>query len=101
MHLVVVTRGGGLWHTIRHLNGSWQPSFGDIKGQEPNDPGHFSGAGSAGVHGEFHFGAITDDGRKWHTIRHAEGNREPFFGDGKGEECNDPRHFAIVRFTGS
>jgi hypothetical protein len=49
LHLVNLTDDGDMWHTIRHPDGSWQPAFGDVKGQEKNDPGYFSAVGCAGV----------------------------------------------------
>jgi hypothetical protein len=49
LQVVGVTHEGGVWHTIRHAAGTWQPFFGDVKGQESNDPGHFSAVGCAGV----------------------------------------------------
>ena len=39
LHITGVTSDGKLWHTIRFADGSWQPSFGDVKAQESNDPG--------------------------------------------------------------
>jgi hypothetical protein len=42
LQLVACTSVGGMWHTIRHGDGSWEPSFGDVKGQEVSDPGHFA-----------------------------------------------------------
>ena len=47
--VVGLTDDGGMWHTIRHAEATWQPFFGDVKGVESNDPGHFSAVGCAGV----------------------------------------------------
>jgi hypothetical protein len=49
LHVVGLTDDGGMWHTIRRADGSWQSSFGDVKAVESNDPGHFSAVGCAGV----------------------------------------------------
>ncbi len=100
LHLVATTDTGGMWHTIRHRDGSWQPSFGDVKSVESNDPGHFSAVGCAGVNGEVHVVGLTDDGRMWHTIRHNDQSWQPFFGDVKGVESNDPGYFATVACAG-
>ncbi len=100
LHLVAVTDIGGMWHTIRHRDGSWQPFFGDVKSIESNDPGHFSAVGCAGVNGEVHVVGLTDDGRMWHTIRHDDQSWQPFFGDVKGVESNDPGYFATVACAG-
>jgi hypothetical protein len=85
-----------MWHTIRRADGSWQPFFGDVKGQESNDPGYFTAVGCAGVGGDLHVVALTDDGRMWHTIRRASGAWQPSFGDVKGQEANDPGYFSAV-----
>src|SRR5262249_56703219 len=83
LHVVALTDTGGMWHTIRHRDGSWQPSFGDVKSVESNDPGHFTAVGCAGVNSEVQVVGLTDDGRMWHTIRHDEQSWQPFFGDVK------------------
>ena len=41
--------GNQLWHTIRHADGSWQPSFGLVEGQESNNPGPFGAISCGGV----------------------------------------------------
>jgi hypothetical protein len=96
LHVVGLTEDGGMWHTIRHANGSWQPFFGDVKAQESNDPGEFKAAGTAGVSGELHVVGVTDDGGMWHTIRHVDGSWQPSFGDVKAQESNDPGEFDAV-----
>jgi hypothetical protein len=52
LQLVAVDAGGKLWHTIRHPDGSWQPTFGNIDGQETSDPGPFADASCGGVGSE-------------------------------------------------
>jgi hypothetical protein len=94
--VVGLTTDGGMWHTIRHPEATWQPFFGDVKAQESNDPGHFSAVGCAGVNGELQLVGLTADGGMWHTIRHADGTWQPFFGDVKAQESNDPGHFSAV-----
>jgi uncharacterized protein YkwD len=80
LHLTAVTSDGKLWHTIRYTNGNWAP-FSDVKAHT-GAPGSIvaaavqvigSGAGSA-----LHLGAITSDGRLWHTIRQSDGSWLPF-----------------------
>jgi hypothetical protein len=106
LQLAGLTDAGGMWHTIRHADGSWQPFFGDVKGVESNDPGHFSAVSCAAVGGftsggsELHIVALTDDGRMWHTIRRADGSWQPFFGDVKDVESNDPGYFSAVGCAG-
>jgi hypothetical protein len=100
LQVVALTNDGKMWHTIRHADGSWQPAFGDVKAQESNDPGYFTAVGCAGVNGELHVVGLTDDGRMWHTIRHADGSWQPFFGDVKAQESNDPGYFTAVGCAG-
>lgn len=45
----IIQTFGQLWHTIRNADGSWQPNFGLIEGQEHNNPGAFSAISCAGV----------------------------------------------------
>lgn len=49
LHVVGITNVGGMWHTIRSADGTWQLSFGDVKRVESKDPGDFSATGCAGV----------------------------------------------------
>jgi hypothetical protein len=92
LHLSGVTDDGGVWHAIRHADGTWTP-FGDVKGQSGN-PGHFAAAAMAGVSGELQITGVTDDGGMWHAIRHPDGSWTPF-GDVKGQSGN-PGHFDAV-----
>ena len=70
LHVCAVTNDGRLWHTIRHTTSwSWD-SFGDVKAAA-SDPGMIVKVVGAEVNGELHVCAVTNDGRLWHTIRHA------------------------------
>jgi hypothetical protein len=100
LQLAGLTDTGGIWHTIRLNDSSWQSFFGDVKGVESNDPGHFSAVGCAGVNDQLQLAALTDDGKMWHTIRRADGSWQSFFGDVKGVESNDPGYFSAVSCAG-
>ena len=47
--LYLQTRLEGMGYQPAFANGSWQPSFGDVKAQEDNDPGPFIPIGVGGV----------------------------------------------------
>jgi len=91
---------GQLWHTIRNADGSWQPFFGLIEGQESNNPGWFTGVGCAGVGNELQLTGVGVNGQLWHTIRHADGTWQPFFGLIEGQESNNPGKFSAVSCAG-
>jgi hypothetical protein len=55
---VVGIVGGQLWHTIRNPDGTWQPTFGLIEGQEHNNPGAFSAVSCAGVGNQLQVGGV-------------------------------------------
>jgi hypothetical protein len=99
LHLVGVTKNGDVWHTIRHADGSWQPSFGNVKGQTSN-PGAFTSIRCTGSGAEVHLCGTTNDGRVWHTVRHADGTWQAGFGDVKGQTSN-PGAFTAVDCAGS
>src|SRR5437868_3024110 len=74
LHVVVVhgISGGGLWHTVRHADGSWQPGFAVVGGL-------FRRVACAGVGDALHVAGIADDGRLRHTVRFADGAWQPEF----------------------
>lgn len=78
LHLCGITTDGNLWHTIRHIDGTWQSSFEDVKSKTSN-PGAFIDVSCAGVADELHLCGVTSDGGLWHTIRHMDGTWSPFF----------------------
>ncbi|HKS52032.1 MAG TPA: PASTA domain-containing protein [Pseudonocardiaceae bacterium] len=100
LHVLAVTDVGGLWHTIRHRDGSWQPFFGDVKAVHPDDPGHVMAVDCADVSGDLHVVVETDNGLVWHTIRHPDGSWQPFFGNVKAVESNDPGFVTVVACAG-
>lgn len=76
-----VTQDGGLWHTLRHASGAWEP-FGDVKGAT-GDPGAFVDIACAGLNGELHLAGATraaeptpgaEGGPFRHTVRRADGS---------------------------
>ena len=99
LHVTGVTSDGKLWHTIRFANGSWQPFFGDVKAQESNDPGPLYAVDCAADGDDLQVISATNvldatnGGKLWHTIRFANGSWQPFFGDVKAQESNDPGLF--------
>ena len=100
LHLVALTADGGMWHTSRHPDGSWEPSFEDVKARQSNDPGYFTAVSCAGVGDDLHLVALTADGGMWHTSRHPDGSWEPSFKDVKARQSNDPGYFTAVSCAG-
>ena len=82
-----IAPSGQLWHTIRNADGSWQPQFGLVEGQETNNPDPFVRVGCAGVGNIMELVGIVN-GQLWHTIRNADGSWQSQFGlvEGPGEE---------------
>ena len=51
------TLNGQTWHTIRHNNGSWEATFGDVGGQAGN-PGNGRAVACGGIDTELHLVAL-------------------------------------------
>jgi hypothetical protein len=69
LHLCMTTKGGNVYHTIRHTS-SWQ-FFGDVfvaTGRPPD--GFFVDISCRQSGGELHVVGVTNHGQLWHTIRH-------------------------------
>jgi hypothetical protein len=88
---VVRTVNGQLWHTIRHIDGSWQ-AFGLIETQEQNDPGAFTDVSCAATTSSVGPAQLqvagTIAGQAWHTIRNADGSWQNSFGNVDGAAGN-------------
>ncbi|GHO92687.1 hypothetical protein KSF_027350 [Reticulibacter mediterranei] len=67
------TADGHLWHSIRHVDGSWS-GLGDVNSQV-TIPGPVRAiTATSSQSGEAQFMFATADGHLWHTIRHADGS---------------------------
>jgi hypothetical protein len=93
--IVGVTADGGMWHTIQHVDGSWQ-LFADVKGQAGNS-GHFAAVACARQDGVLRVCGVTADGGMWHTTRNVDGSWQPF-GNVKSQ-AGDPGSFVAVACT--
>jgi Tc toxin complex TcA C-terminal TcB-binding domain/Neuraminidase-like domain/Salmonella virulence plasmid 28.1kDa A protein len=91
LHVCGVTTTGGLFHVLRHFDGSWQRSFGDVKAATGTNPGRFSSVACAVDRtGILHVCATTVDGGIWHTLRHTNGSWQPSLGSVKAAARSDP-----------
>ena len=76
---LLATADGGLWHTIRFLDGSWEPLGRTlVESWDPTgyvtryirNPGRVVAlAAASAASGDAQFLMATDDGRLWHTVR--------------------------------
>ncbi len=96
LQLAGTTADGAIWHTIRHVDGSWQ-GFGNVKGQA-GDVGTFTAITTAAVAGEMQLAGVTSDGQVWHTIRDSAGSWQGF-GNVK-RQTGDPGSFTAVASAG-
>ena len=93
LQTIGVTNDGKLWHTIRHVNGTWD-GFGDVKSQA-GDRGFFINIAVANVNEELQVSGVTKGGGGlWHTIRHLNGTWDHFI-DVKSQAGN-PGAFTSV-----
>jgi hypothetical protein len=95
-----VSAPGWAWHTIRNVDGRWQPTFGVVQGQEHNNPGAFSAVSCAGVGSALQVVGIVG-GQLWHTIRNPDGSWQSTFGLIEGQEHNNPGAFSAVSCGGT
>jgi hypothetical protein len=81
LHIVVVANDKP-WHTIRFADGNWQPFWGDLLSGIADVLSLVTDANCAGTsNDELQVLVETADGKLWHTIRFADGNWQPFWGD--------------------
>ncbi len=73
VQFAIATADGGLWHTIRYSNGSWQ-SKGDLRAKLGISSKVTALAAGAGSGGSVQFAIATADGGLWHTIRSSNGS---------------------------
>jgi hypothetical protein len=87
LHVCAIDAKGVLWHTIRKVDGSWQPSFGDVKAatKTKNLRATPRVACATNQVGDLHVCVIDDHGGLWHTIRMADGSWPFAFGDVQAE----------------
>ncbi|MGE3287480.1 MAG: hypothetical protein AB7J32_15445 [Pseudonocardia sp.] len=98
VHVCVTTADGGIFHTIRFANGSWQPFFGNVKSQT-GDPGPATAiACTTDTDNNVHVCVTTADGGIFHTIRFANGSWQPFFGNVKSQ-TGDPGPATAIACT--
>ena len=100
LQLVGLSQDGQMWHTIRNPDGSWQPNYGWVEGQEHNNPGPFKAVSCAGVGGALQVVGLSQDGQMWHTIRNPDGSWAPNYGWVEGQEHNNPGAFMDVGCAG-
>lgn len=67
---IIVTQDGHVWHTIRHLDGSWQ-GVGDATAAAGLKGNAIAVAAASPMVGDAEFMIVTDDGHLWQTVRHA------------------------------
>lgn len=79
LHVVGVGIDGQLYHTIRHADGTWQPSFGPVASAVSGQPQGFGSLACSGTGGVLQL-AVLGDGQLYHAIRNADGSWQPFFG---------------------
>jgi hypothetical protein len=100
LQLVALGSDRRLWHNLL-LAGGWDQNSWSIESQEQNDPGTFNWVSCGGVDGELQVvGVDWPKGQLWHTIRHADGSWQPFFGLIEDNEINNPGYFGFVSCAG-
>ena len=67
-----VTEDGGVWRTLRYLDGTWLPQFVDLK-MEAGNPGSFAAVAFSEYDGVTEVVGLATDGNLWSTTRGFEG----------------------------
>ncbi|MFE1558470.1 transglycosylase family protein [Streptomyces sp. NPDC058734] len=80
---VAVESGGGLYHAVRNADRTWT-GFGDVQGVTGAVPGGVRTTAEAGINGDTHVLAVTNEGKLYHSIRFADRSWSDF-GDVAGE----------------
>jgi len=70
----------GLWHTIRHADGSWQSAYFSVDSAESNPTYTFSDAACAATTTDVQAVAVGPAGQLYHTLRDWSGGWQPSFG---------------------
>ena len=105
LHVVGLTQDGQLWHTIRKPDGSWQPKYDpipgqDATGQDASRTGPFMTVSCAGVGDLLQVVGLSPDGQMWHTILNRDGTWLPTYGLIEAQEQNNPGPFLDVSCAG-
>ncbi|MET9610064.1 transglycosylase family protein [Streptomyces sp. NPDC006512] len=69
---VLVDSGNGLHHATRFADGTWT-RFGNVEGEAAAVPGGVRAVAEAGINGDTHVLAVSNEGKLHHTVRNANG----------------------------
>jgi len=101
LHVVGVGNDSNLWHTLRNADGTWQPSFGLIKGQVAGGPSAFVAVGCGSADDVvLQVVGVGNDGILWHTLRGPDGTWQRFFGRIESQVTGGPPGFVAVGCAG-
>ncbi|MFF3021007.1 peptidoglycan DD-metalloendopeptidase family protein [Streptomyces sp. NPDC057939] len=70
---VAVESGGSLHHGVRNPNGTWS-KFGDVQNEGGDVPSGVRTTAEAGIDGDTHLLAVSNEGKLYHTVRFADGS---------------------------
>ncbi|MFD3868911.1 peptidoglycan DD-metalloendopeptidase family protein [Streptomyces sp. NPDC058623] len=68
-----VESGGGLFHGVRNPNGTWS-TFGNVQNEGGDVPSGVRTTAEAGIDGDTHLVAVSNEGKLYHTVRFADGS---------------------------
>lgn len=77
MHMLVNSTSGSLEHKVRHTNGSWQSTFGNVEGQA-GDQGVPAAIAAAGMYDDLHVVIANGNDTVAHCVRDDNGSWSPF-----------------------